>query len=495
MMKKALDQTVRELKREVNKKFLKVPTIEQKTLDATSNEPWGTRGPLMAEIAQASCNYNDYQLIMAVLWKRIQDTGKNWRHVYKALIVLEYLVIYGSERVIDDVRERAYQISTLSDFLYTDSNGRDQGSNVRRKAQILVALVNDKKRLYEVRHKAQSYKAKVSLPPLSSSARFIDEGGNREDDNYKVRANVASTYRSKCQSVDGYTNNSFDDYDRHSTRIDTSPSYEVATNDSWSTVQNKGRIAEMASMQKASSPSGLKETSSSGTNQAPESVASESAQAHEKEVASLDEFDPRGSVSAASTVESSGLELDIFGFSAVDYTDSSVSMRVISTSIPDDDMLTNSGLDAAFVASTTHAVPSEPYENPFGYPPSNAYLRMDFPSETNTSLSVSTAEIHLPVEKGMEAAQSHDFVNTLGGPIYAPDVANAQHFLAEPHSYASEFSAANSSNDILDGILPWTGPVASVSFQETEPTGKSLFLSQGLSAYSASHAQNSSETG
>jgi hypothetical protein len=26
---------------------------------------------------------NDYQMIMAVLYKRLNDTGRNWRHVYK----------------------------------------------------------------------------------------------------------------------------------------------------------------------------------------------------------------------------------------------------------------------------------------------------------------------------------------------------------------------------------------------------------------------------
>lgn len=43
---------------------------------------------------------------------------------------------------------------TLADFQYIDSSGRDQGSNVRRKSQSLVSLVNDKERIQEVRQKA-----------------------------------------------------------------------------------------------------------------------------------------------------------------------------------------------------------------------------------------------------------------------------------------------------------------------------------------------------
>jgi len=46
------------------------------------------------------------------------------------------------------------KFQTLADFQYIDSSGRDQGSNVRRKSQSLVSLVNDKERIQEGRQKA-----------------------------------------------------------------------------------------------------------------------------------------------------------------------------------------------------------------------------------------------------------------------------------------------------------------------------------------------------
>ncbi|KAG5252073.1 clathrin interactor EPSIN [Salix suchowensis] len=186
-MKKAFDQTVRDIKREVNKKVLKVPSIEQKVLDSTSNEPWGPHGSLLALIAQASRNYHEYQMIMAVLWKRLNDTGKNWRHVYKALTVLEYLVAHGSERVIDEIREHSYQISTLSDFQYIDSSGKDQGNNVRKKSQNLVVLVNDKERIIEVRQKAAANKDKFRTSPggMYRPGSYSSTGGYDDDGRYK----------------------------------------------------------------------------------------------------------------------------------------------------------------------------------------------------------------------------------------------------------------------------------------------------------------------
>uniref|UniRef100_A0A453PZM0 ENTH domain-containing protein n=4 Tax=Aegilops tauschii subsp. strangulata TaxID=200361 RepID=A0A453PZM0_AEGTS len=175
----------RELKRGVNKKVLKVPGTEQKILDATSNEPWGPHGSLLAEIAQATHNYHEYQMIMNIVWKRVSDTGKNWRHVYKGLIVLDYLVAHGTERVIDDIREHSYQISALADFQYIDSSGRDQGSNVRRKSQSLVSLVNDKERILEVRQKALATRDKYRSAFATSGPHRSPGGYDNDRDRYE----------------------------------------------------------------------------------------------------------------------------------------------------------------------------------------------------------------------------------------------------------------------------------------------------------------------
>ncbi|KAH1047109.1 hypothetical protein J1N35_037893 [Gossypium stocksii] len=224
-MKKALGQTVRDLKRGVNKKVLKVPGIEQKVLDATSNEPWGPHGSLLADIAMATRNYHEYQIIMAVIWKRISDTGKNWRHVYKGLTVLEYLVAHGSERVIDDIREHAYQISSLSDFQYIDSSGRDQGSNIRKKSQSLVVLVNDKERIIEVRQKAAANKDKFRSTSTGGINRAGSGGqGDRYDYDYQYGYRDDDRYGrysdSNSRDGDRYSRDNEDRYGRDGYRDD-----------------------------------------------------------------------------------------------------------------------------------------------------------------------------------------------------------------------------------------------------------------------------------
>ena len=51
--------------------------------DATSNEPYGPSGTEMRKVADLTADYLARGEIMTVLWERIEDDGKNWRHVYK----------------------------------------------------------------------------------------------------------------------------------------------------------------------------------------------------------------------------------------------------------------------------------------------------------------------------------------------------------------------------------------------------------------------------
>lgn len=70
-----------------------------KVREATSNDPWGPSSTLMLEIADLTYNVLAFSEIMQMLWKRLNDHGKNWRHVYKSLVLLDYIVKTGSEKV------------------------------------------------------------------------------------------------------------------------------------------------------------------------------------------------------------------------------------------------------------------------------------------------------------------------------------------------------------------------------------------------------------
>uniref|UniRef100_A0A672RPE8 Epsin 2 n=1 Tax=Sinocyclocheilus grahami TaxID=75366 RepID=A0A672RPE8_SINGR len=140
---------------------------EKKVREATSNDPWGPSSSLMSEIADLTYNVVAFSEIMTMIWKRLNDHGKNWRHVYKALTLLDYLIKTGSERVALQCKENIFAIQTLKDFQYIDRDGKDQGINVREKSKQLVVLLKDDDRLKGER--SQALKTKERMAQVSTS--------------------------------------------------------------------------------------------------------------------------------------------------------------------------------------------------------------------------------------------------------------------------------------------------------------------------------------
>ncbi|PSN32613.1 hypothetical protein C0J52_20697 [Blattella germanica] len=123
-----------------------------KVREATSNDPWGPSSTLMSEIADLTYNVVAFTEIMQMVWKRLNDHGRNWRHVYKALVAQQ-------------CKENIFAIQTLKDFQYFEES-KDQGLNVREKAKQLVILLKDDERLRNER--ARALKAKERFAQAAS---------------------------------------------------------------------------------------------------------------------------------------------------------------------------------------------------------------------------------------------------------------------------------------------------------------------------------------
>ncbi|XP_071329158.1 epsin-3 isoform X4 [Trachinotus anak] len=155
------------LRRQMKNMVNNYTEAEIKVREATSNDHWGPPSSLMSEIADLTFNVVAFTEVMGMIWKRLNDHGKNWRHVYKALTLLDYLIKTGSERVAQECRENIHTIQTLRDFQYIDRDGRDQGINVREKAKQLVALLRDEEKLK--RERSQALKTKTRMAGVTSS--------------------------------------------------------------------------------------------------------------------------------------------------------------------------------------------------------------------------------------------------------------------------------------------------------------------------------------
>lgn len=131
-----------------------------------------------------------------MLDKRLNDKGKNWRHVFKvylshmchnpilldatqSLTVLDYCLHQGSENVVIYFRDNIYIIKTLKEFQYIDEDGKDQGANVRQKAKDITNLLQDEGRLREERRSRASMRDRMIRGASTADDDDEDENNAR----------------------------------------------------------------------------------------------------------------------------------------------------------------------------------------------------------------------------------------------------------------------------------------------------------------------------
>lgn len=70
----------------------------------------GGHSHLAAEITRAAYRHEDYKQIMGVIARRLQDQDEEWRHVYKSLLLLEYMAKHGPQKVLQDFLQPLVQL-------------------------------------------------------------------------------------------------------------------------------------------------------------------------------------------------------------------------------------------------------------------------------------------------------------------------------------------------------------------------------------------------
>ncbi|KAL6304442.1 hypothetical protein BKA93DRAFT_784005 [Sparassis latifolia] len=155
-----------------------VSEMEAKVREATNDDPWGASSTLMQDIAQGTYNFQNFNEVMPAIYARFMEKeAKQWRQIYKALQLLEYLVKNGSERVVDDARSHVATIKMLRNFYYIDDKGKDQGLNVRNRSRELVDLLSDVEKIRTERRKAKANKHKYI--GSGNDAMSFSSGGSR----------------------------------------------------------------------------------------------------------------------------------------------------------------------------------------------------------------------------------------------------------------------------------------------------------------------------
>jgi len=167
--------SARKMMRKAKNAMMDYSDIEVLVREATSNDPWGPSSSLMHKISQSSSSPLSYHSMLVMLWKRLTDYPY-MRHVYKSLVLIEYLLKNGSERFISDVRLRAGDIRRLKAYKFY-KEGAEVAQDVRKKAAQILALLDDKESLEQERELARRATGKVfgGYSPDGSSKKFRNE--------------------------------------------------------------------------------------------------------------------------------------------------------------------------------------------------------------------------------------------------------------------------------------------------------------------------------
>lgn len=148
--------------------------------NATSNDSWGPTSSEMNEIALLTFHDKYMGQIIGILERRLNDKGKNWRHVMKALTILLYCVYEGSEAITDWLRRNIHLVSTLKEFTYADARNIDQGGPIRSKATVLSSLLGDAEKLTNEKQNYQRIRQQMGKPGIIDLHADSDKASSSE---------------------------------------------------------------------------------------------------------------------------------------------------------------------------------------------------------------------------------------------------------------------------------------------------------------------------
>ncbi|KAE9414741.1 hypothetical protein Angca_006940, partial [Angiostrongylus cantonensis] len=197
---------IKKLGESVHTMVMNYTEAENIVYEATNEDPWGPTGPQMKEIANCTFQYDGFNQVTNLLWKRMLEDNKTaWRRVYKSLMLLNYLLLHGSERVIGNARDHMFQMRALEQYKFIDERGRDQGLNVRHRVKTILELLGDDDKLRAQRKKVKSdnkdrYQGYTSedirmgraAPCGGASNSFHDDWKDDTSDNYKDKTSFDS---------------------------------------------------------------------------------------------------------------------------------------------------------------------------------------------------------------------------------------------------------------------------------------------------------------
>lgn len=364
---------------------------------------------------------------MPMIYRRFTEkAAEEWRQIYKALQLLEFLIKHGSERVIDDARNHLTLLKMLRQFHYIDQNGKDQGINVRNRAKELTELLSDVDRIRSERKKARVSKNKyVGVEggaglgggfSSGSSSRYGGFGSESAGANSDTFGGYSGGVYGDGGGFGGQTN----DYSS-SSRRDKFEEYDEFDGD-------------RPTATSSSSSSRAKRERSTPKHRTAEAPKPKPQKAHEVDLFSFDDPVPSSSSAAAAAAPAAS------SFAALSATPASAPVAAAEDDDEFDDFQSAAPAAAAPAASSGAAFGGLSMAAPTMASPTIAAPKpVSAPQQANLGNMMSMASISpAPSSSGTPAANYSSFSIPMGtAPVAAPAAAAAAPISSGPNYFSS----------------------------------------------------------
>jgi len=190
---------IRSLKNEINN----YDEGERLVRELTSNERTPPATEMLIKLKLMLNDSFQFRTVVRMLFKRLSDYN-NIRHVEKSLICIEYLIKNADSKFVRYCQRAKGSISKLQRYRYMLGNHNgvqvDYGSNVRKRAKRIVALLETEEKLKAQRAKAQGFAMNNAPSNVASNATQPKRKVKKKKKRKKAAKAAASPAQVQAQS-------------------------------------------------------------------------------------------------------------------------------------------------------------------------------------------------------------------------------------------------------------------------------------------------------
>mmetsp|Transcript_36023 Transcript_36023/g.95639 ORF Transcript_36023/g.95639 Transcript_36023/m.95639 type:complete len:477 (-) Transcript_36023:518-1948(-) len=148
--------------------------LESKLAECLSKEKWNAPNSVLNETALMTVDNSEAAgIVLAEVWKVLDEKHKNWRRVFKGLVLTEYLLKRGSLQIIEDIRQDRWRVSRWTEAKIME-DGKDVAAGIRDKSRNILELLADIPRLNQER--MRNYELSQKMTGLGAVQDRSSEG-------------------------------------------------------------------------------------------------------------------------------------------------------------------------------------------------------------------------------------------------------------------------------------------------------------------------------